>query len=48
MVIGVAVTSDGRWAVSASYDKTLWDLGSGKLVRTLEGHSAALPQPKKS
>ncbi len=37
----MAVTADGRWAVSASLDKTLkvWDLGSGQLVRTLEGHT---------
>ncbi len=37
----MAVTADGRWAVSASRDKTLkvWDLGSGQLVRTLEGHT---------
>jgi WD40 repeat protein len=39
---GVAVTADGRWAVSASHDRTLkvWDLGSGQLVRTLEGHTS--------
>jgi hypothetical protein len=38
----VAVTADGRQAISASWDCTLkvWDLGSGKLVRTLEGHAA--------
>ncbi len=41
LVTGVAVTADGRWAVSASADQTLkvWDLGSGQLVRTLEGHT---------
>ena len=40
-VTGVAVTADGRRAVSASWDKTLkvWDLESGRELRTLEGHS---------
>jgi WD40 repeat protein len=40
-VRGVAVTEDGRFAVSASQDKTLkvWDLGTGLVVRTLEGHT---------
>ncbi|MDD4652802.1 MAG: WD40 repeat domain-containing protein [Methanothrix sp.] len=39
-VRAVALTGDGRRAVSASDDKTLkvWDLESGKEVRTLEGH----------
>ncbi|MSV29537.1 MAG: TIR domain-containing protein, partial [Bryobacterales bacterium] len=37
----VAVTPDGRRAVSASEDTTLkvWDLESGRALRTLEGHS---------
>ncbi len=41
---GVAVTGDGRRAVSASYDKTLkvWDLESGEDLRTLEGHRSAV------
>ena len=38
---GVAITPDGRRAVSASEDNTLrvWDLESGQSLRTLEGHS---------
>ena len=40
-VHGVAVSADGRLAVSASVDKTLkvWDVGSGRELRTLTGHS---------
>jgi WD40 repeat protein len=40
-VHGVAVSSDGRRAVSVSEDKTLkvWDLETGHELRTLEGHS---------
>jgi WD40 repeat protein len=40
-VSGVAITPDGRRAVSASWDKTLrvWDLESGQSLRKLEGHS---------
>jgi WD40 repeat protein len=40
-VWGVAVSPDGRRAVSASRDKTLkvWDLESGRELRTLQGHS---------
>ncbi|MEK7753207.1 MAG: NB-ARC domain-containing protein, partial [Acidobacteriota bacterium] len=38
-VRGVAVTPDGKRAVSASGDKTLkvWDLDTGRALRTLEG-----------
>jgi hypothetical protein len=38
---GVAVTPDGQRAVSASWDRTLkvWDLETGRALRTLEGHS---------
>jgi len=41
-VPGVAVTADGRRAVSTSADKTLkvWDLETGLALGTLEGHSA--------
>jgi WD40 repeat protein len=37
----VAVTPDGRRTVSSSDDKTLkvWDLETGRALRTLEGHS---------
>ncbi len=35
---------DGKRAVSASYDHTLklWDLATGRALRTLEGHSDSL------
>src|SRR2546426_65193 len=40
-VHGVAVSADGRRAVSASVDKTLkvWDVETGGALRTLQGHS---------
>ncbi|MBV8833199.1 MAG: hypothetical protein JO108_28720, partial [Acidobacteriaceae bacterium] len=40
-VYGVAVSADGRLAVSASADNTLkvWELASGRELRTLQGHS---------
>jgi len=39
-VNAVAVTPDGRYAISASDDKTLkvWELASGRTVHTLAGH----------
>ena len=42
-VEGVAISADGRRAVSASWDRTLkvWDLESGRELRTLKGQSAA-------
>jgi WD40 repeat protein len=40
-VWAVAVTPDGRWAVSGSDDHTLkvWDLESGEELATLPGHT---------
>jgi len=46
-VMCVAVTPDGRLAVSASKDKTLkvWDLDTGQVVRTLKGHAREVAHP---
>jgi len=43
-VLRVAVSGDGRRAVSASHDRTLkvWDLEKGRELRTLTGHSDEL------
>jgi WD40 repeat protein len=40
-VTAVAISPDGRLALSGSWDNTLkvWDLASGKALRTLSGHS---------
>ena len=40
-VRGIAITLDGRQVISGSYDNTLriWDLLSGKALRTLYGHT---------
>ncbi len=40
----VAVTPDGKWAVSASDDNTLtvWDLESGRALSSLQGHSGGI------
>ena len=40
-VTALAVTPDGRRAISASADQTVqvWDLEAAQLVRTLEGHT---------
>ena len=45
---GIAFTPDGRQLVSASEDKTIrvWDLASGKTVRTIRGESAPGPAGK--
>ena len=38
----MALSGDGRLAVSASYDNTLkvWEVGSGRELRTLAGHTS--------
>ena len=43
-VRSVALSADGRLAVSASDDKTLkvWDVESGRELRTLHGHSGSV------
>jgi WD40 repeat protein len=43
-VEAVALTADGRCAVSASADWTLrvWDTAAGQVLRTLEGHSGGV------
>jgi WD40 repeat protein len=43
-VRGVAVTPDGKKAISASVDNTLkvWDLDTEGVLRTLEGHSSSV------
>ena len=40
----MAITPDGRRAVSGSWDKTLrvWDLQTGQSIRTMEGHTASV------
>jgi WD40 repeat protein len=40
-VTAVAITPDGKLAVSASIDKTLkvWDIVSGEILQSLDGHS---------
>ena len=44
VVADVALTGDGRLAVSASHDSTLkvWEVESGRELRTLKGHSGAV------
>ena len=41
---GCAVSPDGTWIVSASWDKTLkvWDAGTGEARLTLHGHTDAV------
>ncbi|HEY76402.1 MAG TPA: hypothetical protein G4O00_09510 [Thermoflexia bacterium] len=40
-VLAVAVSPDGRWALSGSLDGTVkvWDVATGRLLRSLEGHT---------
>ncbi len=43
-VSGVALSADGKLAVSASWDQTLkvWEVVSGRELRTLAGHTKAV------
>ncbi len=43
-IVGVALSGDGRRAVSASQDRTLkvWDVETGRELRTLQGHARAV------
>jgi WD40 repeat protein len=43
-VTGVALSRDGRIAVSSSYDNTLkvWEVASGRELHTLAGHTDAV------
>ena len=43
-VKGVAVSADGRHALTASFDYTVgyWDLDTGQVIRWLDGHEAAV------
>ena len=43
-VNGVAMSGDGRYAVSASYDQMLkvWDVETGRELHTLKGHSISV------
>lgn len=43
-VEALAVSADGRCAVTASGDRTLrvWDIAAGRVVRTLEGHTGSV------
>jgi WD40 repeat protein len=43
-VYSVAISSDGKYALSGSEDRTirLWDIETGNLIRTFEGHRRAV------
>ncbi len=41
-ILSVAISHNGRWVATASKDKTIkiWDLSSGKEIRTMAGHQS--------
>jgi WD40 repeat protein len=41
LVHSLALSADGRWALSGGWDKTpqLWEMSSGKCARTFKGHT---------
>jgi WD40 repeat protein len=43
-VNAVAITPNGRWALSGSHDRTLklWDLETGSLIRSFVGHTDSI------
>ena len=40
-VYSVAISPNGKYIVSGSWDKTikLWDINTGELIRTFKGHT---------
>jgi WD40 repeat protein len=48
LITGIAFTPDGRQLISASHDKTIrvWDVVTGRTVRTIRGESAPGPAGK--
>ena len=43
-VLSIAISSDGKYALSGSKDKTLryWDLQTGKAIKVLKGHKSSV------
>ena len=43
-VKSIAISSDSKYIVSGSYDKTIkiWNLESGQEIKTLKGHSESV------